>query len=679
MNLYSTPHGLRPAARLRVPLPWLKALIAIGLLLLPVGQAQADDDVTIEGPIVRQRVAPQLQTTNLLTLMSSRPAKVWQPGDPVQIMEDLKRIGPAAPQQGEEAEQRPLPAGDPVQRMPDLQRSETGGASMSCDFDGISATGFVPPDTVGAVGPAHYIQAVNAAFAIYDKNGNLLAGPSPINSLWNGFGGPCEADNNGDPIVRYDHLANRWLISQFAVHSPPDYRQCIAISRTDDPIAGGWHLYAFPTDDSTGNPVNPDYPKIGVWPDGYYMGTQRWFPNGGLDVWAFEREQMLAGAPAAVVQFFVNPPSLFLMPSDLDGPPPPVGTPNFFSRPVDGDRFGGVDRLQVFAFQVDWVNHASSSFDLLSQLPTEPFDSVLCSASLLDTCIPQPGTAQLLETLSVWAMWRLQYRNFGTHETLVTNHTVDANGQSLAGIRWYELRRPAAGTWSIFQQGTYAPDSVNRWMGSLAMNQNGSIALGFSASNKQVFPSIRYASRKIGDPLGLLTQERTLVTGGGSQTSSSSRWGNYSSMDVDPVDDCTFWYTTEYYDTTSTAGWRTCVSNVSPEPCIPQYQALAGADPALSDQNGWNDAANYSTIQTAAVGDDLYLLARANAGMNTWKFNPDDNSYQSLAAADPPLSDQNGWNDAGNYATIQTVVVGDQLFLLARADAGMDTWLYVAP
>jgi hypothetical protein len=283
---------------------------------------------------------------------------------------------------------------------------------------------------------------VNTVFAIYDKQGNLLAGPSPINTLWSGFGGPCETENNGDPIVRYDHLADRWLLSQFALPGP-DLHECIAISRTADPVTGGWFLYAFPTVDANGNPVFPDYPKIGVWPDGYYMGTQRGFPNGGLDVWVFERDKMLNGAPAAMVQFSVPAPSLFLMPSDLDGPPPPAGTPNFFARQVDGDRFGGGgDRVEIFAFSVNWATPASSTFTQVASLPTAPFDSVLCSATLLGACIPQPGTPRRLETLTVWPMWRLQYRNFGTHEAMVFNHTVDADGQDHAGIRWYELRRP---------------------------------------------------------------------------------------------------------------------------------------------------------------------------------------------------------------------------------------------
>jgi len=441
-------------------------------------------------------------------------------------------------------------------------------------FDGIPATGWAPPDTVGDVGPHHYVQTVNVSLAIYDKLGNLLVGPSPINALWAGFGGACENSNNGDPIVRYDQLADRWLVSQFALTSIPRF-QCVAISRTPDPVAGGWYLYAFPT------PGNPDYPKIGVWPDGYYMGTQRGFPGGGLDVYVFDRIRMLSGLPAGAVQFFVPAPSLFLQPSDLDGPAPPTGTPNFFVRHVDGDQFGGADRLEMFAFNVNWGTPAASTFTPLPSLPTVPFDAVLCANPFFGTCVPQPGTPQRLEGLTVWLMWRLQYRNFGTYETLVTNHTVDVDGADHAGIRWYELRRAPGGVWSIFQQGTFSPDAgapgladdPHRWMGSVAMDKDGSIALGYSVSSATVFPGIRYTGRLTGDPAGAMPiGEVTLVNGGGSQTG-TLRWGNYSSMDVDPEDDCTFWYTTEYYSTTSAAGWRTRIASFRLPSCSPTSPA----------------------------------------------------------------------------------------------------------
>ena len=515
----------------------LASIVMLLALAVPAG-AQIQG-----GPQVGEPVTPDVLDIDLRSIVQAR-VQAWTEGDPVRIIEDLKEAEapPALPL----AEAAGSPEGT---APPAATRIRALAPAAVVSFPGIPATGFLPPDTVGDVGPKHYIQAVNVAFAIYDKTGALLAGPAPINSLWSGFGGPCDTQNNGDPMVRYDPLADRWVISQFALPS----HQCFAVSKTSDPVAGGWYLYAFPT------PGFPDYPKVGVWPDGYYMGTQRGFPGGGLDVYAFERPKMLNGLPAQSVTFFVPAPSLFLLPSDLDGPAPPAGTPNFFARQIDGNVFGGIDRLEVFAFTVNWGAPATSTFVPAASLPTAPFDSVLCGGGLIGTCIPQPGTGQKLESLSVWAMQPLHYRNFGTHETLTVNHTVDVGGDH-AGVRWYEVRRPPAGAWSIFQQGTHAPDAEHRWMGSVAMNKDGALAVGYSVSSSIVFPGIRYAGRIASDPPGTLPLgEATLIAGGGSQTHPSSRWGNYSSMDVDPVDDCTFWYTQEYYASTSAAGWQTQV------------------------------------------------------------------------------------------------------------------------
>lgn len=557
-------------------------------------------------PVVHPAVAPALFEGSLDRLPKSEP---WKPGDPVRVVEDLgeegaREPGPATPgSMNQDLSQLPTTTpgvpGQVPREMPDLKRSTDtsgtlgttatdapeaistagNGATTTADsaaaaapaaaaaaasfktsssFDGIPATGWVPPDPVGDIGPHHYIQAVNISFAVYDRSGALLAGPSPINALWAGFGGPCEAMNQGDPMVRYDHLADRWLVSQFVISQNT---QCFAISRSADPIAGGWFLYAFPT------PGSPDYPKIGVWPDGYYMGTQRGFPGGGLDVYAFERSQMLAGLPAAQVQITVPPPSLFLLPSDLDGPPPELGTPNVFARQVDGGVFGGVDRIELFAFHVDWITPVLSTFTQISTLSPTPFDSVMCGGGLMGDCIPQPATTQQLESLTVWPMWRLQYRNYGSHETLVFNHTVDVDSHDHAGVRWYELRRPPAGAWSIYQEGTQAPDPIHRWMGSVALDAEGNLAVGYSASDQQTYPGIRYAGRRVSDPPGSLALgEAVMIAGSGSQTD-SPRWGNYSTLDLDPVDDCTFWYTNEYYATTSAAGWQTRIGSFKVPSC----------------------------------------------------------------------------------------------------------------
>ncbi|MFQ5914786.1 MAG: hypothetical protein ACE5JS_16590 [Nitrospinota bacterium] len=438
------------------------------------------------------------------------------------------------------------------------------------NFEGINnVNGVLPPDTNGDVGPNHYIQMVNVSFAIYDKTGTLLVGPLNINSLWSGFGGPCEFNNHGDPIVLYDPLANRWLLSQFVAFT----NQCIAISKGPDPVASGWWLYDFPTG------VVNDYPKFGVWPDAYYMGSQRGYPCCGTDAWAFDRASMLIGAAATAQRFF--DPGPMMLPSDLDGSTlPPANAPNVFARLIDGAEWGGVDRLEMYEFSVDWTNPAFSTFTPLPDLPTAPFDRHMCTFGLIDECVPQPGTAQRLETLTAWLMHRLQYRNFGSHETLVVNHSVDVDGTDHAGIRWYELRK-SAGTWSINQQGSYAPDSDHRWMGSVAMDSAGNMALGYSVSSSTVFPSIRYTGRLASDPPGTMPQgEATVIAGSGSQTHSSGRWGDYSAMMVDPVDDCTFWYTQEYIETTGIANWQTRIASFKFPSC--------GAPPPPPNELCWN-------------------------------------------------------------------------------------------
>jgi len=531
------------------------AALLVGLLSLLLaaagGSLEAQSTTQIQGPVLFEPIAPQVFEGDLRQLPKTNALREGERFREVEDMKEQKFPGTQAPEAGE-------PSFFDSAAAPGGAGAGVASTFSPVSFDGIPATGWVPPDAVGGIGPNHYVQAVNISLAIYDRAGSLLVGPSPINALWAGFGGPCQNNNNGDPIVRYDHLADRWLVSQFAFSAG---FQCIAISRTSDPVAGGWYLYAFPT------PGSPDYPKIGVWPDGYYMGTQRGFPGGGLDVYAFDRIRMLSGLPAGAVHFSVPPPSLFLQPSDLDGPAPPTGTPNFFVRQVDGDQFGGSDRLEMFAFRVNWGSPASSTFTPQPSLPVAPFNAILCGDNFSGTCVPQPGTPARLETLPAWLMWRLQYRNFGTHETLVTNHTINTGGDH-AGIRWYELRRTTGGPWTVFQQGTHSPDAnLHRWMGSVAMDKDGSLALGYSVSSGTVFPGIRYAGRLAGDPPGTLpVAETTLVNGGGSQTG-SIRWGNYSTMDVDPVDDCTFWYTAEYYSANSLAGWRTRVSSFQLPSC----------------------------------------------------------------------------------------------------------------
>ncbi len=418
--------------------------------------------------------------------------------------------------------------------------SLSGTPDPTLSFEGMSlqngGAGF-PPDTIGDVGPNHYVQMVNSSFAIFDKNGTLLTGPTNINQLWQGQGNPCETCNDGDPVVVYDPLADRWLLSQFAVCQGPPFYECIAISQTADPT-GAYYLYAFEIPDNN----FPDYPKFGVWPDAYYMAAN----ENDVGAYAFDRTEMLLGRPATLQKFEAT--GNFMLPCDLDGStPPPTGTPNYFYTMKSGNI------LEIWEFYVDFDVPSNSSFTLAQTLNTLPFNYGVCGFSW--NCIPQKDTAQRLDVISEWPMWRLQYRNFGTHETMVGNFTVDVDDfANHAGIRWFELRW-SAGSWYIHQEGTHAPDEHHRWMGSIAMDGAGNIALGYSVSSDTLFPSIRYAIRRASDEAGILRTEVSLIEGTASQIG-YNRWGDYSSMTVDPSDDATFWYTNEYY-TDSALGWQT--------------------------------------------------------------------------------------------------------------------------
>jgi hypothetical protein len=431
-------------------------------------------------------------------------------------------------------------------------------------FDGIAnINSMAPADPNGDIGPAHYVQIVNASFAVFSRSGQLLVGPVAINHLWSGFGGECELTNRGDPIVLYDELADRWLISQLAFFnkSTGPYYQCVALSQGSDP-GGAYYRYAFKISDTLLN----DYPKLGVWPNGYTL-TVNLFAFGssfaGPGVGVFERDKMLAGDPQARLIFLpLEGNTGGMLPADLDGQPPPRPTPGLFVQ-FNDDMLENVDMLRVWELQADWEAPEDTRLSEVGRLLVARFDSDLCGYS--QNCIPQKGTNVRLDAISSLLMYRLQYRNFGGYEALVLNHTVDVGGgpaapdEERAGIRWYELRRTNGQTWKVFQQGTFGPDDgLHRWMGSAAMNGRGELAIGYSVSGTGLFPSIRYAGRLAADPAGTLTiGEGALWDGGGHQTLPTGRWGDYSMLAVDPLDDCTFWYTQEYYPQSSYASWHT--------------------------------------------------------------------------------------------------------------------------
>jgi len=435
--------------------------------------------------------------------------------------------------------------------------------SPGLEFDGIGYgdnffCNCMPPDNDGAPGLTQYVQYVNLTYQVWDKNGNSLLGPLSGNDFWSGFGGSCQTDNSGDPIVRFDAAAQRWVVSQFAINgSAPDY-ECVAVSTTSD-ATGSYNRYAFPFNDF------PDYPKMGVWPDAYYFTFNNYNISGtsfvGANACAADRTKMLAGSKATIQCFQQNSQQFGMLPSDLDGATPPAtGTPNFFME-MDPDHSAN---LSMFAFHVDFTTPTNSTFTGPTLIPVAAF-TPLCSGVGRNACVKQPDAgSDMLEGLSDRLMYRLVYRNFGDHTTLLVSHTVVAGSSS--GARWYEIRNPETSP-TVFQSGTYAPTSSYRWMPSVAMDQSQDIAVGYSRSSGAAgdYPSLLYAGRVPGDAAGTLESEVVLKAGTGSQSSGGyDRWGDYTSLTVDPVDDCTFWYSNQYIKTTGQNqgfNWSTAIGN----------------------------------------------------------------------------------------------------------------------
>jgi len=430
----------------------------------------------------------------------------------------------------------PLPAARSTALLADplLQSGPfRAAASPLVSFEGLgagmhSASGH-PPDANSAVGPNHVLEATNGWLAIFDKEGRALWGPSATLDLWQGFPGTCSISDSGDPTALYDWLADRWVITQMAWDQRDGFtHQCVAVSATADPL-GAWHRYQFPY------AAPNDFGKIGLWPDAYLFSTSVVGTTYQPYVCAFDRVRMLEGADATAQCFPVSADEAQPMPADLRGSlPPPAGTPGYFlSSPIPGS-FG------VFRLHVDWAHPTASSLSPRQAVPVADW-----SPAVDPQGIKQPGTSQGLIASTGLLPEAVGYRNFGDHESLVATHTVDA-GNGLIGARWYELRTDAAGGLRIFQQGTLAPDSSHRFVGSIAMDKAGGIAVAYSVSSSSVFPSLRYSGRLASDAPGELTiGEGSLYEGSFAQMS-SPRWGDYSSLKIDPADDCTFWFTGQY-------------------------------------------------------------------------------------------------------------------------------------
>ncbi len=559
------------------------------------------------------RAAVALATLTLMTLV----APIWAQGPEVEYGQAMYHD--TSPPMSEMAIPAASPSGlskeVPVRARPDFAPDPSGaepdGGLASASTPSLSPTpspiisvpglseqdnidvlnvAIVPPDTNGDIGLDEngnriYIQYINLVWGVFDVTGNLIHGPFAGNSFWTGFGGFCETNNDGDPVVLYDDQAGQWFFSQFSVNQGI---QCVAISTTSDPL-GPYHRYAFVVTPGGAN----DYPKLGVWDDGTsgssgqsaYTFTTRDFGGAGgpfsVGAGVMERDAMLVGAPASFIKF-INPCTGVdciegQLPPHLAGPPPPAGTCPTFWTAVDAaydDSPFNNDGYRNHTLCVDWSNLANSTYtEGAFVVAGSNFDRFLGNG--FSDCISPVNGGEVLDCLAGFTMYRAQYRWFGDNARVVLNTTVDA-GSDRAGIRWAETRSASGDSgWFLQQDGTYAPDDgIERWMGSIAQDQDGNIALGYSATSGSLFPSVRYTSRMAGDPLGTMPGgEVSCHEGTGAQIGSANRWGDYSSMSIDPTDDCTFWYTQEYYQTTGSFDWSTRICNFQfPDcggPCVP--------------------------------------------------------------------------------------------------------------
>jgi len=422
----------------------------------------------------------------------------------------------------------------------------TLNVTLGFNFDGVSYINYSTSDVNGSVGATQYVQYTNWDFSIYNKTtGAKILGPASEATLWTGFNGNCATSTNGDIIVLYDKKNQRWVFTHHALNVGGPFYQCFAISETSD-ATGKYYLYQYQLTNDF-----PDYPKLAVWADGYYLTTNleniSTYAFIAAQACAFDRAQMITGATAAEVCFQTSQYESLLA-ADIDGSAqPPAGTPEMFlSLTTTG--------LDLFKLKVNWTNLTKSTFTGPAKISVAAF-SEACGGL---QCIPQLDTSQVLDSLADRLMYRLAYRNYGKYDNLTVTHAVTA-GKS-TGMRWYEIRSPRS-TPVVYQQGTYAPDSNYRWMGSIASDKVGDMALGYSISSATTHPGLSFTGRLPTDTLGTMESEISIVVGGGSEQAPNYRWGDYSSMSIDPVDDCTFWYTNQYYKTDTQQDWYTRVQS----------------------------------------------------------------------------------------------------------------------
>ncbi len=535
-------------------LPRLSLCLA---LLAPSLNAMPSDGAL--APLAPDRVETAEGVSSRVEARDLPAPRDWQPGDPIKEI-PRRDTGPRPPTpRGERAEPDPLLA---VQEKAGFGSEGEAFSTLLVSVAGATFSGVYPPDTVGDVGPSHYVQAVNdnvstggAAVRVYNKTGGSL-GSFYMEGL--ASSGAC-TNGYGDPIVLYDAYVDRWWLAEFANPSTGN-SLCVYVSKTADPLGGYWAY-------RLSMPSFPDYPKYGIYPDAVYVGTNE---SAGPRVYAINKTPMLSGSATSMVGFSVTSLSGFgfqmLQPADPDGiVPPPPGSPGIFARHADGALHpeAGSDSLQLYLLQPNFATPASSTLTGPVSIPVAAFSSDFCPAGDPMSCIPQPSGSFALDPLREPVMHRLQYRNFRRHQSLVgsfvTNTSATPPSSTQAAVRWFELRNSGSG-WSLHQQGTWAPNTAQRWMSSAAMDGHGNIAAGYSVSAQggatgNIYPGLRYAGRTAAATLGTFDQAEATFHNGTTSQTTFSRWGDYASLNVDPADECTFWFTGQYGLSSSWATW----------------------------------------------------------------------------------------------------------------------------
>jgi hypothetical protein len=628
-------------------------------------------------PRAQSAAPPTGPPSNVQELQHGRP-----------FLDDLRRLPGSLPTQrqhrpdrGEENEEPPLQATagsrdrtaqTAAPAAPAPPPGSGGGAGSFAGLDFASFGDGWPPDTSGDVGPTYYIQTVNTSVGIFRKSDGVQVTAFSFDTLMSqgNFGNACDTQNFGDPTVVWDPGANRWIISDFAFalngSSPvAPYFQCFAVSRTGDPVGGGWNFYALQTSD-----LFPDYPKLGVWPDGLYLTANMFAGNTfkNVRVWALNKTQMYAGAAASSVAFDL--PSKIQGVSVFTGIPstyhtvtgtPPAGRPNFISV------IWSSKVARIWKLHVDWNNTANATL-------TGPSNVTLATWGVAGTSVPAKN-GNALDSLRERLMVQSQYTNRAGVESLWLTHTVaHPSNAALTSPRWYQLNVTGGTvvTSGPLQQSTWAPDTtVARWMPSLAVDKDGNMALGYSASSSTLFPAIRYAGRLLTDPANTLGQaEASLIEGGASQCcnfsdgSVNNRWGDYSAMTIDP-DGCTFWYTNEHYQspqptTLATDNWQTRIGSFKFASCTPNSATLQGTVTSSATGSAISGATvTIAASSTTTDGSGQYTIGSLAPG-----------TYSATASAA-------GYTSATVSVTVIAGVTTTQNFALVPS-TGVSTSLAVA-